>query len=90
MIKKLAIAIPVVIVGILSISLVFLSKDSRALAQQEYNVYIPAFLEGQKEVTFSSFGPDGGTIVSIEIDPANPNVIYVGFAKLDKNSISPH
>jgi photosystem II stability/assembly factor-like uncharacterized protein len=47
--------------------------------QDQYQFYMPIILSAKEESTpFSSFGPDGGTVVSIEIDPENPNVVYAG------------
>ena len=78
MYKKLIVLLTVIIIGLFSISKLFIPKETSAISQEEYTTYIPIFTESSGSVTFSSFGPDGGTIVSIEIDPANPKVIYAG------------
>jgi photosystem II stability/assembly factor-like uncharacterized protein len=53
--------------------------NKQVLGSSEYQNFIPLIInESIESTSFSSFGPDGGTIGTIEIDPNNPNVVYAG------------
>jgi len=54
------------------------SPSDSVIAQQDHQYYFPFFAQHHSFKGFSSIGPDGGTVTSIEIDPTNSSVIYAG------------
>jgi photosystem II stability/assembly factor-like uncharacterized protein len=78
MIKKVSIVLGILVVVLLLLLLIEPTQASQKDIAAEFEYIMPLFYHSESEESFYSFGPDGGTIGTIEIDPNDSNVVFTG------------
>ncbi len=78
MIKKVGIVLGILVIALLVMLQIKPTQASQKDILAEFEYIMPLVYHSPGEESFYSFGPDGGTIGTIEIDPNDSNVVFTG------------